>query len=132
AQMKIRYSRSFAIIGRLSSGTSEAQAQAEIETINGQMRREHPDHYTQDASFGGDVLPLHQLSVGGMRPALLILLGAVLLVLLIACANLTTMLLARSASREREMAIRVALGAGPLHLLKQVLTESVLLALFGA
>jgi putative ABC transport system permease protein len=131
SEMKARYSRSYAIIGRLAAGTSVAQAQAEIETINGQMRREHPDNYSQDNSFGGDVLLLHELAVGGMRPALLILLGAVGLVLLIACANLTTMLLARAASREREMAIRVALGAGPMRLLKQVMSESVLLALGG-
>ena len=131
AEMKARYSRSYAIIGRLAAGTSAAQAQAEIETINGQMRREHPNNYSQDNSFGGDIFPLHELAVSGMRPALLILLGAVALVLLIACANLTTMLLARAASREREMAIRVALGAGPMRLLKQVLTESVLLALCG-
>src|SRR5438046_1507325 len=130
-QMKARYSRSFAVIGRLASATSVAQAQAEIETINAQMRREHPNNYGKDNSFGGDVLPLHDLAVGGMRPALLILLSAVFLVLLIACANLTTMLLARAAAREREMAIRVALGAGPLRLLKQVLTESMLLALIG-
>jgi putative ABC transport system permease protein len=130
-QMKARYSRSFAVIGRLAPGASVAKAQAEIETINAQMRREHSNNYSQDNSFGGDVFPLHDLAVGGMRPALLILLSAVFLVLLIACANLTTMLLARAAAREREMAIRVALGAGPLRLLKQVLTESVLLALIG-
>src|SRR6266513_2030775 len=130
--MKARYSRSYAVIGRLAPGISVAHAQAEIETINRQMCREHPNNYPPDNSFGGDVLPLHELAVGGMRPALLILLGSVSLVLLIACANLTTMLLARAASREREMAIRVALGASPMRLLNQVLTESVLLAVFGA
>ncbi|HEX4652850.1 MAG TPA: ABC transporter permease [Candidatus Udaeobacter sp.] len=130
-QMKARYSRGFAVVGRLAPGASVAKAQAEIETINAQMRREHPNNYSQDNSFGGDVLLLHDLAVGGMRPTLLILLIAVFLVLLIACANLTTMLLARAAAREREMSIRVALGAGPLRLLKQVLTESVLLALIG-
>jgi putative ABC transport system permease protein len=130
-QMKARFSRSFTIVGRLAPGTSVAQAQAEIETINAQMRREHPDNYMQDGGFGGDVLSLHDLAVAGMRPALLILLGAVFLVLLIACANLTTMLLARAAAREHEIAIRVALGASRLRLLKQVFSESVLLALIG-
>jgi putative ABC transport system permease protein len=130
-EMKARGSREYALIGRLAAGTSVARAQAEIETINAQMRGEHPENYSQDNSFGGDVFPLQQLAVGGIRPALLILLGAVFLVLLIACANLTTMLLARAAAREREMAVRVALGAGPLRLLKQVFTESVLLALIG-
>ena len=130
-EMKKRGSRSYAMIGRLASGTSLAQAQAEIESINAQMRREHPDNYMQDNSFGGDVLSLQDLAVSGMRPALLILLGAVFLVLLIACANLTTMLLARAAAREREIVIRVALGAGRLRLLKQVFTESVLLSLIG-
>src|SRR6267378_4008505 len=115
-EMKARGSREYALIGRLAAGTSVPRAQAEIETINAQMRREHPGNYSQDNSFGGDVFPLQQLAVGGIRPALLILLGAVFLVLLIACANLTTMLLARAAAREREMGIRVALGAGPLRL----------------
>ena len=130
-EMKMRGSRAYAVIGRLAAETSFAQAEAEIQTLNAQMRREHPENYSQDDSFGGDVFPLQQLAVGGIRPALLILLGAVFLVLLIACANLTTMLLARAAAREREMAVRVALGAGPLRLLKQVFTESVLLALIG-
>jgi putative ABC transport system permease protein len=130
-EMKARGSREYALIGRLAAETSVVRAQAEIETINAQMRREHPGNYRQDNSFGGDVFPLQQLAVGGIRAALLILLSAVFLVLLIACANLTTMLLARAAAREREMGIRVALGAGPLRLLKQVLTESVLLALVG-
>jgi predicted permease len=131
AEMKQRGSRSYAIIGRLAEGTSVAQAQSEIETLNAQMRLEHPNNYSQDNSFGGDVLQLQELAVARMRPALFILLGAVFLVLLIACANLTTMLLARAAAREREIAIRVALGAGRLRLLKQVFTESVLLALIG-
>jgi putative ABC transport system permease protein len=130
-EMKARGSRGYFVIGRLAAGTSVEQSQAEIETINAQMRREHRDNYSQDNSFGGDVFPLQELAVGGIRPALLILAGAVFLVLLIACANLTTMLLARAAAREREIGIRVALGAGPLRLLKQVLTESVLLALVG-
>jgi predicted permease len=130
-EMKMRGSRGYFVIGRLAAGTSVAEAEAEIETINAQMRREHPENYTQDGSFGGDVFALHQLAVGGMRSALFILLAAVFLVLLIACANLTTMLLARAATREREIAIRVALGAGRLRLLKQVFTESVLLALIG-
>src|SRR5215470_1053904 len=130
-ETKMRGSRDYSIIGRLGAGTSVAQAQAEIETINAQMRREHTDNYSQDNSFGGDVFLLQDLAVAGMRPALLILLGAVFLVVLIACANLTTMLLARAAAREREIAIRVALGAGRIRLLKQVFTESVLLALIG-
>ena len=130
-EMKARSSRSFWIVGRLAPGTSAAQAQSEIETINAQMRREHSDNYSQDNSFGGDVFSLQDLAVAGMRPALLVLLGAVFLVLLIACANLTTMLLARAAASEREIAIRVALGAGRMRLLKQVFTESVLLALIG-
>jgi len=132
AELRARFSRSYYIVGRLNEGTSIAQAQSEVELINDQMRREHPDNYSGDKSFGGDVFSLQDLAVSGIRPALLILLGAVALVLLIACANLTTMLLARAAAHEREMAIRVALGASAMRLLKKVLTESVLLALFGA
>ncbi len=74
---------------------------------------------------------MHDLVIGGMRPALMILLGAVAMVLLIACANLTTMLLARAGAREREFAIRLALGAGRMQLVRQMLAESILLALIG-
>ena len=130
-ELSLRSYRSYSIVGRLKPGISLAHAQAEIETINGQMRIEHKDNYPPADSFGGDVYPFQELAVAGMRPTLLILLGAVALVLLIACANLTTMLLARAAAHEREMAIRVALGAGPLRVLRQVLTESVMLALLG-
>src|SRR5262249_53704023 len=115
-EMKLRGSRGYFVIGRLPAGTSFAQAQTEIETINAQMRREHPNNYMQDGGFGGDVFVLHDLAVGGMRPALLILLGAVLLVLLIACANLTTMLLARAAARRPAMGIRRRPRAGPVRL----------------
>ena len=130
-EVSIRYNRSYFIVGRLKPGISLTRAQSEIETINGQMCSEHKDNYPPADSFGGDVYALQELAVVGMRPTLLILLGAVALVLLIACANLTTMLLARAAAQEREMAIRVAFGAGPLRVLKQVLTESVMLALLG-
>src|SRR4029434_3793504 len=112
-QMKARYSRSFWIVGRLAPGISAAQAQAEIESSNAQMRREHTNNYSQDNSFGGDVLSLQDLAVAGMRPALFILLGAVFLVVLIACANLTTMLLAPAADRGREIAVLMSLGLGP-------------------
>jgi putative ABC transport system permease protein len=131
-QLKTRYSRGLGLIARLAPGISVPLAQAEVETLNAQMRREHPDAYSQDDSFGGDVFALKELAVGGMRPTLLILLGAVFLVLMIACANLTTMLLARAASHDRETAIRVALGASRMRLLRQMLTESVILALGGA
>src|SRR5207248_4324871 len=91
-ELSIRYNRSYSVVGRLKPGISLAHAKAEIETINGQMRIEHKDNYPGGDSFGGDVFPLQELAVARMRPTLLILLGAVALVLLIACANLTTML----------------------------------------
>jgi predicted permease len=126
-----RSSRSNGVIGRLKPGVTMAQASAELETVISSWRSRFPDSYPRSSPFGASLYNLHDQVVGGMRGALWILLGAVGVVVLIACANLTTMLLARAGAREREFAIRVALGAGRARLLRQTLCESVLVALIG-
>jgi putative ABC transport system permease protein len=131
AELKARYSRSYGIIARLRPDVSPTRAQAELETIIANWIRLHPDNYASGGGFGAKIYPLHEQVVGSMRTGLVILLGAVAFVLLIACANLATMLLARASARERELAIRVALGAGPWRLLRQMLTESVILGIGG-
>jgi putative ABC transport system permease protein len=130
-EMESRGSRSYGVIGRLKPGVTISQAQAEADTIVANWHPLFPDNYEPATKFGATLYPMHDLVIGGMRPALMILLGAVAVVLLIACANLTTMLLARAGAREREFAIRLALGAGRLQLVRQMLAESILLALIG-
>jgi putative ABC transport system permease protein len=130
-ELESRGSRSYGVIARMKPGVSIAQAQAEMNTLHATWIRDIPNNYEKATGFGGTIYPLHEQVVGGMRTTLAILLGAVVLVLLIACANLTTMLLARAGAREREFAIRVALGANRWQLLRQMLTESVLLAIIG-
>ena len=131
SELESRGSRSYGVIGRLKPNVTIAQAQAEADTIVANWHPLFPDNYSPATRFGATIYPMHDLVIGGMRPALMILLGAVAMVLLIACANLTTMLLARAGAREREFAIRVALGAGRMRLVRQTLSESVLLAIAG-
>jgi len=130
-ELEARYSRNYGIIARLRSDVNFARAQAEIDTITANFKRAHPGNYPTTTAFGAKIYSLQEQVVGGMTP-LWILFGAVSLVLLIACANLATMLLARASAREREIAIRIALGATVKRMLRQLLTESVLLSLLGS
>ncbi len=130
-ELKERGSRSYNLIARLRPNVSVSKAQAELDQLISNWIKTYPDNYN-GGGFGARIYPFQDQVVGGMRAGLAVLLGAVIVVLLIACANLATMLLARASAREREMAIRVALGAGRWPLLRQMLSESVVLALAGA
>jgi predicted permease len=123
-----RWGNTMAMIGRLKPGVPADQARAEIRTLAGQITAEHPERN----SFQGSVKPLSEQVGGRMRMAVWVLAGAVAMVMLIVCANLSSLLLARTASRQREIAIRTALGAGRRRLLAQMLTEGIVLSCTGA
>jgi len=128
AQDQSNHSRFLRIFARLRPGVSLSQARAELEVVARRLAGARP---ASNANIAANVEALHEPVVSQVRPALLMLLGAVVLVLLIACANATSLLLAQGASREKEMAIRAALGAGRRRLIAQSLAESVTLALVG-
>ena len=118
-------------IARLKPGMSLAQAQASLDTITVALMREFPGDYAESALWTVRVRPLRDIVVGNVRPILVALSGAVFLILVIGCANVTNLLLVRSSTRQREMAIRVAIGAGQGRLVKQLVVEHLMLAGVG-
>src|SRR5579864_4465163 len=116
------------VIGHLRTGVTLSEASSEMASIAGRIEQKYPD---TNAGWSARIVPLREQMVGDIGPTLWTLLGAVVIVLLIACANVASLLLARAGSRDKEIVLRMALGANPSRLLRQLLTESVLLALAG-
>jgi putative ABC transport system permease protein len=118
-------------IGRIKSDLTLHQAQAKLDAFVANLRSEFPKDYPPEAGWGVRLMPARETLVGGVQTTLLMLLGAVGLVLLIGCVNIANLLLARSSGRQREMAIRQAMGARRRRLIAQLLTESLLLSFVG-
>jgi len=127
-ERSVRGEHHYMVVARLKPGVQLKQAQAEMNTISARLQQAYPE---DDKGWGAVVVPLHDDLVADVRPALLVLLGAVAFILLIACVNVANLALAKTFSRQKEIAIRAALGATSARVLRQILTETVLLALAG-
>ena len=125
---KTRFSHFLRPVGRLKAGVSLAQAQADTDLIAAQLEQQFPE---SNAGWSLRLVPLREELVGGSRTTVLVLFGAVAFVLLIACANVANLLLVRAAARQKEIALRTALGASRWRIIRQMITESLLLAIFG-
>jgi putative ABC transport system permease protein len=128
ADRAIRGNHNYLVIARLKPQVRIDQAKAELAAISTRLEQQYPE---DDKGWGATLVPLHEQLIGDVRTALLVLLGAVAFVLLIACANVANLVLAKTLARGKEMAIRTALGAGRLVLLRHILVETLLLSVTG-